>query len=107
MSNGGTANKLADLFEEGRKVLDSASAEKTGANLRLQELEAGDRSFALKFIIRATFGGVFLTLIFIAAGTIFGWEWKPAADVMAEILKVAALPLATFVLGQYFGAVRK
>jgi len=95
-------------------TLEQAREEKTqligGVEDEMARRQGEDRSFALKFILQCTFGAVFLLFAFMIIALLIGTSWdtiKEPANLMLEIIKVAALPLATFVLGQYFGAIRK
>ena len=105
MANG--ADDLKRLISEARQAQTQVAG---GVEDELARRQGEDRSFALKFILKGTFFAIFLLFIFIIVALVLGRRWeeiKDPATMMLEILKVAALPLATFVLGQYFGATKK
>ncbi len=99
---------IAEYLQRIDKGEQRISDAQDSAEHRLKEIEATDRSWALKYIISRTFWATFLVLGFMAVGA---WTQAPlvkeTAATMFEILKIIALPLATFVLGQYFGATKK
>ena len=100
----GSAGSVIALANQG---LTSVEDTQQLADKQIRSLEAEDRSFALKFIIRGTVYFVFFIGLFILGSVALGYEWKEAASVLVEILKIGLLPLATFVLGQFFGSAKK
>ena len=41
--------------------------------------------------------------VFVITATFLGLEWKEAFDALLEVIKIAAVPITTLVLGYYIG----
>lgn len=99
---------LESILQRAETAKQQSTNVQTTGDERLKEIEASDRSWALQYIISRTFWAVFLVLGFLIVASWQNWsDWEKIASIMFEILKIVALPLATFVLGQYFGSTRK
>lgn len=67
-----------------------------------QQQEADDRSTITRWVMWTFFAWLFAILASLICRAVFSDRWAEAVSIEIEVLKIAIIPIVTFVLGYYF-----
>lgn len=73
---------------------------------RLEDAEQADRSFIVRWVVYLYVGSIGIAIVYLAV--VQGLRWSEhCPDGIAELIKVAVVPVVTLVIGYYFGTSRR